>query len=284
MKPSPTLKPLGTLVAAVLLLGIKPALSQQFVFDWADFGAPISDVEDGDSFTLQNVDNSGIDFTFSFSEVLDGDTNSSFNTIVNPDNPSTDFPDNFTENTDFEDLYTTTPLYLVGKSANEGDLVILDITTSAPVTFTDLVIGDIDRLVTGNGNSDRTVNSFEDRVTLSAFLDATQVDVGITTTSSTIQVDGNVAESVSGGLLDSSITDSQVNASTAGAVNRFRVLYQNGDGSGPGLSDSNDGQSNSHWITLGTDTQLTQFEVVPEPSAAMFMGCAGILLIFRRRV
>lgn len=272
-----------TLVCAVFFSFATSSQAQSFVFDWADYSSPISNVQAGDSFTINNVDNSGVDFTFTFSQALDSRTSSSFETIVSPTNTASDFPTYYTGNGDLENLYNTNPLYIVGKTLWEDDQVIVDVTTSAPIIYNNFIIGDIDRLVTGNANSSEMINSYEDRLTISAFLDASAVGVNISTTGSTININNNVVESFSGGPLNSSLSDSQINVTTQSAVNSLRFVYQNGDASSPGLSDPGDGWSNSQWITFGTDAQLTRFEVVPEPSSALLAILGAAALASRRR-
>ena len=257
--------------------------SQAAVFDWSDFGTPINNVDAGDSFLITNVDDSGVDFTFTFDQSLDSRTYTSFNAIISETNNAPESPLILTGNNNLEGLYTSNPLYLATESQFYQDEVTLTITTSAPVEFTNFIIGDIDRFL--NPTPD---NSYEDAVYITSSLLGSNIGVHLTTTSSSIDITGNLAEATSDGLLASSDVNSQVQVRTLGLVDTLTITYFNGDDTGGGLTGdgTQDGRSNSQWITFGSDDGLTNFSTVsavPEPSSVGLISLGGLVALSRRR-
>ena len=274
----PNKKALGFLSLPVIALtsALTTQQAHSAIFDWGNIGTTINNVDSGDSFVASNVDGSGVNFTFTFTN----STSNGLNAIISESNQASDFPTNTTGRRNFEgnggNIYTDNPLYVVGKGDVATDSVVITITMSQAVNISNLIIGDIDRFV-----STGLPNGFEDQVTITSSLLGTSVNNNIVGGGANHTITGNnsataTASSTSGGALDSTLAASQINVTTLGAVDTLTIEYFNADA---------DGISNSHWITLGTDARFTNFTVasVPEPSSVSLLGLGSICLLMRRK-
>lgn len=297
MTPTSPNRVLGSLFGLLASVTMAQAAN---TFTWADYNTPISDVQAGDAFTFNNVAGTSADFTFTFTEVFDSFSNNGIGTdidqiILNPSNISTNASGNqefsngqpiYTGNTNVENLYTHSPLYLSAESLFSGDAMVLTITTSEPVKLSNFVIGDIDRYFPNT----RELDSFEDSVQIVAARSGMNVDVTIASTSNTLTIDQtlNKAVSTSGSLLDSLNANSRMIVSTDDYIDSFQIIYRNDEGVSPGSATGRSTPSNSHWITIGDDVQITEFEVengspIPEPAPVLLLSLSGLLLLKRYR-